>query len=122
MPAAFRSRIPAGRIRGRHAFRGERPADRVIVGDNATGGADSEAVYLLKEIAAGHTYVGIAQGCRDAVVARASIAGAFRVLRAVDRHLARAAGASELQAVRTARDGLMRRLVQALPSSTQVTQ
>ena len=71
--------------------------------------------YLLKEASAARAYIAIAEASRDAVLARANLRRALRVLHSVDRHLAASHGSVRgLRALHVARDELQRRLEHAL--------
>ena len=74
-------------------------------GDTPTGPEES---YLLKEIAAAHTYVGLAQSSRDPDLPSSYLQRALKVLQEIDKRLPHSARG--LRAVRTARNDLRRRL------------
>ena len=76
---------------------------------------DADIEYLLKEVSAARAYVDIAEASRDAVLARANLRSALRVLHTVDRHLADSLhGDRGSRTLRRARNELNRRIAHAL--------
>lgn len=73
--------------------------------------SDFESAYLMKEIAAAHICLGMAQSSRDPMLVSTNLERALRVLETIDRHLPHSARG--VRAVREARNDLRRRLERA---------